>query len=195
MTSSRHRPAGTATGRRWVQGLCPWLRPGAAPAAPRWGPGAKPMAGQSTVWARLPPAPSPAPATEAGARKHREWADHRESADHRDPPRCCGIPGRSDAGRCRGGRLTARAGMPAPDSGPCMIPQGLRPWTPPGTRSLDPLPAFRASLRPRGTDPATRAAAAPARVKRLRRRPGSTGPAPCPSRFPASRGRRSPPSP
>ena len=99
------------------------------------------MAGQSTVWARLPPAPSPAPATAAGPRKHRE------SADHRDPLRSCGIPGPSHAGRCRGGRLTARANMPAPDFGPCMIPQGLRPWTPPGTQSLDPLPAFGASLR------------------------------------------------
>ena len=126
---------------QWVQGPCPWRGPGAAPAAPRWGPGAKPVAGQSTVWARLPPAPTPAPATAAGARKHRE------SADHRDPPRSCGIPGPSDAGRCRGGRLTARADKPAPDLGPCMIPQGLRPWTPPGTQSLDPLPTFRASLR------------------------------------------------
>jgi hypothetical protein len=65
----------------------------------------------------------------------------------------CGIPGPSAAGRGRGGRLTARADRPAPDSGPCMIPQGLRPWTrpsgqDPGTRSLDPVPAHRASLRP-----------------------------------------------
>ena len=65
----------------------------------------------------------------------------------RPATKSCGIPWSSDAGRCRGGRLTARANMPAPDFGPCLIPQGLRPWTPPGTPSLDPLPAFRASLR------------------------------------------------